>query len=299
MVAKRIKGNVGSYKLLFSSFEAQAIGEVLEAGLTSRAELDKDVLENADDNVDVLLGHVEGRAEADGLAAAQEDQEVLLVRGLLDLGGVVGSEGIESNHETLAANVLQALGVLLLKLLEALLDDTQSERERERTSGSKEEGSYNKVGTNSGSVLDELVLLNDLEEATRADHVDEVTTPGRVDTRRHLEHVVLDLIDASSRDQAANLGLLTEGDNVGDYTVVLVSPHLYPRRSISECDIKARSNNEGHLASHAHAALDLIGNEEHLELIGKLSELLPELGAEVVITTLTLDGLQDDGYTKS
>ena len=125
MVAKRIKGNVGSYKLLFSSFEAQAIGEVLEAGLTSRAELDKDVLENADDNVDVLLGHVEGRAEADGLAAAQEDQEVLLVRGLLDLGGVVGSEGIESNHETLAANVLQALGVLLLKLLEALLDDSR------------------------------------------------------------------------------------------------------------------------------------------------------------------------------
>jgi len=118
-------------------------------------ELDEDVLEQGDDEVHVLLRHVERRAEADRLRTAQQDQHVLVVRCFLYLRSVVGSVGIERDHEALAANIEQTLGVLLLQLLQAL----------------------NEVGADGGRVLDEFVLFDDLQEAARANHVHQIFHP--------------------------------------------------------------------------------------------------------------------------
>ena len=55
------------------------------------------------------------------------------------LGGVVGGVGVEGDHEALAADVEEALGVLLLELGQALL------RGKHINKDTKKEGKDNKI----------------------------------------------------------------------------------------------------------------------------------------------------------
>ena len=55
------------------------------------------------------------------------------------------------------------------------------------------------------NVICELLLLDDLDEALAAHHVDQVASPRRVDAARFSEDIVLDLIDATVRIEATNL----------------------------------------------------------------------------------------------
>ena len=49
-----------------------------------------------------------------------------------------------------------------------------------------------------------------------------------------------------------------------------------------------------HLAGDAHTALDFVENKEHFIFVADLAQLLEELGAEVVVSALALDRLNDD-----
>ena len=75
-------------------------------------------------------------------------------------------------------------------------------------------------------VLDQLVFLDDLEEALETHHVGEVPAPGGVDPGLRLEDVVRLVVDLRSHQTPAGLGLLAEGEGVGLEAVVLVSPDL-------------------------------------------------------------------------
>ena len=123
-------------------------------------------------------------------------------------------------------------------------------------------------------VLDEVLLLDDLEVPPRPDHVDEVAAPGRVDAGGDREDVLLLVEDPLVRREAADLHLLPEGEEVGHDADRLEAPHP---------------------PGEADAGLDLVEDEEHLVLVAELPERGEELGAEVVVASLALDRLDDEG----
>ena len=120
--------------------------------------------------------------------------------------------------------------------------------------------------------LDEAVGLDHLQDASRAHHVGEVPTPGRVDPRRHGEDVVLDLGDAAARHHAADLQLLAEREQVGLQAQLRVDPGG---------------------AGDAGAGLHLVDDEERVVLVRQALQLLEELRPQVVVAALRLDGLHD------
>lgn len=126
-------------------------------------------------------------------------------------------------------------------------------------------------------IVEYLFVAVDFEVSLRAHHVDDGAAPGGVQAARNLEAVVLDFVDARARDDAAYLRLFAEGEEVRlDGRVVLPCPHL---------------------ARDAHAALHLVEDEEHFVLVAYLTQLLEELGAEVVVAAFALYRLDDDrGY---
>ena len=120
--------------------------------------------------------------------------------------------------------------------------------------------------------FDQLVLLDDLDEALAAHHVDQVAAPGGVDAAADLEHES-DLVDRAPARHAAHLRLLAEGEEVGLDAEVLEAPPA---------------------AGGAEAGLHLVEDEQHLVLVGDLPQRAQELGAEVVVAALGLDRLDDD-----
>ncbi len=68
-----------------------------------------------------------------------------------------------------------------------------------------------------------------------------------------MKDVLLDLVDPPRAHDPAHLGLLAEGDDVGNHTQLLECPHA---------------------ARHAHARLDLVEDEKSIVLIGVHSQPL-------------------------
>ena len=99
-----------------------------------------------------------------------------------------------------------------------------------------------------GGALDQAVALDDLEDPAGADHVGEAAAPGGVDAAAGAEDVVRDLVDPAAGHDAADLGLLAEGDDVGDDAELLVGPGG---------------------AGEARAGLHLVEDEQRVELVAE------------------------------
>jgi hypothetical protein len=88
-----------------------------------------------------------------------------------------------------------------------------------------------------------------------------------------VEDVVLHVVDAPRDHDAADLGLLPEGEDVGLDTEVFVGPQL---------------------AGDPHAGLHLVENEQEFILVRELTQLVEELLAEVIVPAFALDRLDDE-----
>ena len=76
----------------------------------------------------------------------------------------------------------------------------------------------------------------------------------------------------SPHDNAANLSLLAEGDDVGFDAHVLDSPHL---------------------AGSAHAGLDFVGDQHEVVFVGQPPQFRKELRAEMIVAAFALDRFDD------
>lgn len=115
------------------------------------------------------------------------------------------------------------------------------------------------------------MLLNLLDDGAEEDGAGWVTHPG-VELAVGLVGAQLGVTEVV----AGSLGLLGEGDHVGGRgeVPVVVGPEL---------------------AGGADAGLHLVDNQEDAVLLGDLAQAAEEGGRGVVVTTLGLDGLDDDG----
>ena len=123
------------------------------------------------------------------------------------------------------------------------------------------------------NVVRKIFPLDDLDEPAAAHHVHEVAAPGRVDAAGLDEHVVGDLIDAGIGIDAADLRLLAETDDIGLDVVMLPEPGL---------------------ARTVKTRLDFIEDQHGVFFVGELAKPGEKLGAEVIVATLALHGLDDD-----
>ena len=89
-----------------------------------------------------------------------------------------------------------------------------------------------------------------------------------------MEDVVLYLVETISRHDPADLALFPEAEDVGRNPVMLIGPH-FPCK--------------------AEACLDLVENKERLALIGNPAQIAKKFSAEVIVSALSLDRLDDDG----
>ena len=103
-----------------------------------------------------------------------------------------------------------------------------------------------------------------------AHHVDEGAAPGGVDAGGDGEDVVGHLVDPAAGHDAADLGLLAEGDDVGLDAELLVGPGG---------------------AGQAAAGLHLVEDEQRVVLVAQRLHRLQELRPEVVVAALALDRL--------
>lgn len=122
-----------------------------------------------------------------------------------------------------------------------------------------------------GGLLDEVVALDLLDDGAEEDGAGRVAHPG--------VELAVGLVGAElgvSKVVASGLSLLGEGDHVrGSGKVpVVVGPEL---------------------ASGTDTSLDLVDDQENVVLLGELTQTTEKGGGGVVVTTLRLDGLDDDG----
>lgn len=122
-----------------------------------------------------------------------------------------------------------------------------------------------------GGVLDQVEALDLVDDAAEEQGAGGVTHPG-VELAIRLvgpQFVVAEVV-------TSGLGLLGEGDHVGRglEVPVLVSPEL---------------------AGGTDTGLNLVNDHEDVVALGDLTQATEELGRGVVVTTLRLDGLDDDG----
>src|SRR5690606_26808015 len=104
-------------------------------------------------------------------------------------------------------------------------------------------------------------------------HVDQRGAPGAVDATRLRKHVVRYFVDAPVHEDAADLHLLGETDDVGGDAVVLVGPPA---------------------TGEAKTRLYLVVDQERFVFIGQAAQLDEELGAKVVVAAFPLDRLHQD-----
>src|SRR6266566_316770 len=108
---------------------------------------------------------------------------------------------------------------------------------------------------------------------SRADIIGKVAAPGGADAAGQTEAVILDLIQTRAGHHAADLGLFSEYQQVGQHTEMFAAPVF---------------------ARNAYAALHLIKNEQHIIFVAKSPKLLQEFAAEMVVPAFTLDRLDDN-----
>ena len=118
----------------------------------------------------------------------------------------------------------------------------------------------------------QVALLDGLDDPLTADHVDQVATPGGVDSAGHLEHRI-DLVETRPGGDTADLRLLAKGEDVRRHAVVLEAPPLTGR---------------------AETGLDFVENQQKVLGIGEVAKLLKEFTTEMIVSTLTLNGLEED-----
>ncbi len=159
--------------------------------------------EAGDAPVDFVFGNRERRAEPDRPVAAAEDDGALLERVLPDRVAKVRRGEIERAHQSATTHVADGVKVAL-QLVEAVLQ----------------------VRADGSGVVDKIVRLDDLEDAVEADHVDQVAAPRGVDPARRAEDVIVDLVQLLSGEDAADLRLLAERDDIRLDAERLVGPEL-------------------------------------------------------------------------
>lgn len=127
------------------------------------------------------------------------------------------------------------------------------------------------VVTNAGSLRDEVVLLNLLDDGAEENGARWVTHP-RVELAVGLVGPQLGV----AKVVASGLGLLGEGHHVGrrGQVPVVMGPEL---------------------AGGADARLHLVDDQQHTVLLGDLAQAAEEGGRGVVVASLGLDGLNNDG----
>src|ERR1035437_10374884 len=106
------------------------------------------------------------------------------------------------------------------------------------------------------------LLRHDLEDPAAAHHVDEVPAPCRIEPRGDREDVLLLPENPVVRGEAADLRLLSEGEEIG-------------------CDAEALKG--PHRAGETHAGLHLVEDEQHLVLVAECAHLREDFGAEMVV----------------
>src|SRR5690606_37125162 len=121
--------------------------------------------------------------------------------------------------------------------------------------------------------VDEALGLDDLENTAGADHVDETTAPGGVDTPGDREDVVRHLVEAPAGHDAAHLDLLRERDDVRRQAELLIRP--------------GRPGGPG-------AGLHFVDDEQRVVFVRQALHRLEELRAHVVVAAFALDRLGDE-----
>lgn len=190
---------------------------------------------NLDTLLDVFEGNVEGRAEADGVAAAAEDEHMLVRAFFEERVAKFRAADVVCTHKSLAANVVDEFGEFFLELLKACV---------ERRAGCVR------------NVVEYFVVAVDFEVLRRANHVDDRSAPRGVDTARYCEAVLFDFVDARACNKTANLRFFAEREDVGANVVVLPRPHL-ARDAHAALDFVEDENDVGLVADRAELLHEL------------------------------------------
>jgi hypothetical protein len=225
-----------------------------------------ELLKTLKKDVGVLLLEDQHRPEADGLSSRATDVDadgLSVLQDLITSGRVPGDEGTLA----LTTEVLDLFGELGSKALEAGVE----------------------VGTSLGGVLNEVLVLDLVEDGAEEDSTSRVAEPAGIllvlcekfkpwMSNLRVE-LTVGLVGSELRvavEVACSLGLLGEGDHVRRVlqVPVVVSPEF---------------------ASGTDTSLDLIDNHENVVLAGNSTEASEEGRRGVVVATLRLNGLDNNG----
>src|SRR3954468_7243673 len=124
-----------------------------------------------------------------------------------------------------------------------------------------------------GRILDQAIAFDHFEAEPGADHVAEVSAPGRIDSARQAKAVFFDFIKTWPGHHAADLCFLPEYQQVRQDIEMFATP--FP----SCCP---------------HPALDFIKDQQNVLIICNLAELAQPFGSEVIVTSLPLNRLDDN-----
>ena len=207
----------------------------------------------ADGLVDLIVAHRQRRPEADRpLAAGQHDHVLALAQIGDHRHRARRGRQVEGHEQPATADV--------------------ADQRRSRRRSASQAGQKSRALRPGG--LDQALGLDDLQEPAGADHVDQTAAPGGVDPTGDGEHVVGHLVDPAAGHDAAELGLLGEGDDVGLDAQLLVGP----RR-----------------AGGADPGLHLVEDEQRVVIMHELAaSAAKNSGADVVVAALALDRLGDE-----
>ena len=120
----------------------------------------------------------------------------------------------------------------------------------------------------------DILLLHDLQNPVEANHVRKIAAPGRVDAARQPEYMIFHLVHLRTGQHAADLGLLSECDQIRAHAERLVRPEP---------------------SGNADAGLYFVEDEQCIVLVGQFLQPGEEFRTKVIIPSFSLDGFDDHG----
>lgn len=125
---------------------------------------------------------------------------------------------------------------------------------------------FQQVVSHYPSILDKVLLFDDLKHLCEPHHVNEVAAEGRVESAALMEDIVPHVVDSSAAEDSARVRFLPKRHHVRP-DEMLMCPHL---------------------ARQSDARLNLIENQEDVVLIADRPQLHEELSPEVVVAAFSL-----------